>query len=161
MKIKKNKLQFQKIDRDHPALQEVISEFSIIQNLSETHMYPGPMPRELYFLIEKEDQPIGMVALQNIKWYNRKAEITIVIVPKFQKRGFGTQALSFIMEFAFHQLNFHRLEAEVYDYNQGSIRLLEKLGFTKEGVLREAKYADGKYHDIIRYGILKDEYKKQ
>jgi RimJ/RimL family protein N-acetyltransferase len=158
MRIRTEKLVFFKISNTDDRIEDVISEFDVVKNLSETHMYPDDMPRDLYFLIEKEEQVIGFVALQNIKWYNRKSEITIVITPKFQRRGFGFQSLMFIMEFAFDQLNFHRLEAEVYDYNIASVQLLEKAGFSKEGVLREAKFSNGKYHNILRYGILRSEW---
>jgi RimJ/RimL family protein N-acetyltransferase len=53
-------------------------------------------------------------------------------------------------------LNFHRLEAEIVDYNEKSINLFESLGFKHEGTMREAKYYEGKYHDIFIYGLLKN-----
>ncbi len=56
-------------------------------------------------------------------------------------------------------MNLHRLEAEVIENNSPSIKLVEQLGFKLEGKLREAKYTEGGYIDILRYGILKNEYK--
>ena len=57
-------------------------------------------------------------------------------------------------------MNLHRLEAEVVANNKVSINLIEKLGFKKEGTLREAKYSNGTYYDIYRFGLLRKEYKK-
>lgn len=62
------------------------------------------------------------------------------------------------MELAFGTFNLYRLEAEVMEFNEPSIRLMESLGFKLEGRLREARYVDGKYWDILRYGILRREF---
>lgn len=58
-------------------------------------------------------------------------------------------------------MNLHRLEAEVIETNSASIKLIEKFGFKKEGVLREAKFQNGKFIDIYRYGLLRSEYKNK
>jgi len=63
------------------------------------------------------------------------------------------------LEFAFKELNLHRITAEVYEYNERSLRLLESLGFKKEGILKEAKYHDGRYWDIIVMGLMKEDWK--
>lgn len=51
----------------------------------------------------------------------------------------------------------NRLTAEVYEYNEVSIKLLEKFGFKKEGRLKKAKFHNGRYYDIFIYGLLKNE----
>jgi len=61
-------------------------------------------------------------------------------------------------KYGFKTMNFYRLEAEVAAYNKGGQKLFKKLGFVEEGRLREAKFLDGKYYDIIRYGMLFGEY---
>ena len=57
-------------------------------------------------------------------------------------------------------MNFHRIEAEVVEYNLAGKHLFEKLGFKQEGVLREAKYFEGKYYNIFSYGLLAKEWNK-
>ena len=94
-----------------------------------------------------------------MRWFNRKSEITIIIKKDFQGKGYGKESLRAAMDFAFNKMNLHRLEAEVYEFNHVSIKLMESLGFKKEGVLREAQFSNGKYWDIIRYGILRNEFK--
>jgi RimJ/RimL family protein N-acetyltransferase len=86
--------------------------------------------------------------------------LNIVIKKDFRNKGYGREVLTEMINYGFKILNFHRLEAEVYEYNKASIMLVENLGFAVEGKLREAKYNNGKYYNIIRYGLLKNEWQK-
>ena len=146
---------------DDPELKELSQDFSVVENLSETRLYPPNMPSSMVFRIEHDDKLIGEIGFRTIKWFNRKAEITILISPDYQEKGYGKQALLMLMKFGFKKMNLYRLEAEVIDYNNKAKSLFEKVGFTPEGRLREAKYNDGKYYDVLRYGILKPEYDKK
>ncbi len=147
-------------DKNDRGLAELIDNSDDLVNMSETTTYPENMPTEIIFRIEKDGAVIGKITFSRIRWYNRKSEISIIIKHNFRGKGFGTEALMSAMHYAFDRMNLHRLEAEVYDFNEASIKLVEKLGFKKEGLLREAKYMDGKYYGIIRYGILKDEFNR-
>ena len=64
-------------------------------------------------------------------------------------KGYGTQALKLLIEFAFNKINLHMLYLEVFSYNKGAIKTYEKLGFKKDGILRQSKFQDGKYYDKI------------
>ena len=133
-------------------------EYSELQNLTETHLYQSEMPAELIFTVENEGKQAGEISLKSIRWFNRKAEIAIFISEPFRGRGLAQETLKMVIEYAFYTMNFYRLEAEVVDYNPAAKALFEKLGFVQEGVLREAKYFHGKYHDIYRYGLLAKEW---
>lgn len=143
---------------DDLELASLSQDFSILQNLSETRLYPPSMPSSMVFRIDHEDKLIGEIGFRTIKWFNRKAEISIWISPEHQGKGYGRQALLMLMKFAFRTMNLYRLEAEVIDYNDRGKSLFEKAGFVLEGRLREAKYNDGRYHDVLRYGMLRREY---
>ncbi len=133
-------------------------DYEILKYLTERQLYPEKMPDTISFYIETEGNVIGEVALKFIKWYNRKAELSLFLIDKYQGKGYGMKVLTELMKFAFNTMNFVRLEAEVVEYNKKAIKLVEKTGFVLEGRLREAKYYDGKYYDIFRYGILKREF---
>jgi len=126
--------------------------------LSEKWMYPQPMPECMDFSIYENKELIGQVSLKSIRWFNRKAELSLFIKPEHQGKKLGLKILEAMMEYAFGKLNFYRLEAEVIEYNDRALKLVEMLGFTMEGRLRQAKYLDGKYYDILRFGILKHEF---
>jgi RimJ/RimL family protein N-acetyltransferase len=115
------------------------------------------------FAIETKDGVyLGGVGLHNINWKDRNAEVGIVIGKKeYWNKGYGSDAMLTILDFAFKRMNLHRVYLRVYDFNQRGIRSYEKCGFKKEGVLRDDLYADGKYHDTILMGILRDEFKEE
>lgn len=158
MIIQENKLKIVSTGSDDADLKELSQDFSVLENLSETRLYPPNMPLSMVFRIEHEDKLIGEIGFRTIKWFNRKAEITILIAPEHQNKGYGKQALLMLMRFAFKKMNLYRLEAEVIDYNEKAKSLFEKAGFVLEGRLRNAKYNDGNYYDVLRYGMLKHEY---
>lgn len=130
----------------------------IVQNLTEKWTYPDNMPDSMVFDLWKDEKLIGQAAYKSIRWFNRKAELSLFIHPDYQHKKIGLRIMEAMISHAFQHLNFHRLEAEIIEYNPAAIRLVEKLGFVNEGRLREARYFDRKYYDILRYGLLKSEY---
>lgn len=113
-----------------------------------------------YIIVDKEKQvAIGIISLINIDFKNRNAECIIDIGEKgFWGNGYGTEALTILLNYAFQELNFHRVSLRVFSFNEKAIKLYNKLGFQKEGTTRQCLYRNGKWHDIIQMGILKDEY---
>ncbi|SFJ89193.1 Protein N-acetyltransferase, RimJ/RimL family [Halobacillus dabanensis] len=113
-----------------------------------------------YIIEERESNiAIGVTSLINIDNGNRNAECIIDIGEKeYWGKGYGTEALRMLLEYAFLELNLHRVSLRVFSLNERAIHIYHKLGFEKEGVMREGLFRDGKWHDIITMGILKREY---
>ena len=113
-----------------------------------------------YIIEERESNTaIGVMSLINIDTKNRNAECIIDIGEKeYWGKGYGTEALKTLLEYAFLELNLHRVSLRVFSLNEKAIRIYDKLGFVKEGVMRESLYRNGKWHDIIIMGVLKREY---
>ena len=120
-----------------------------------------PNDRNKAFVIEtKKGEYLGHIGLHRIDWKNRNAEVGIVIgKKKHWNKGYGTDAMMTILDFAFNRMNLHKIYLRVFDFNKGAIRSYEKCGFKKEGLLREIFYNEGKYHNLVMMGILKKEYK--
>jgi len=131
-----------------------------LQNLTETHLYEERMVSELIFSVEFEGKRAGEVSLKSVRWFNRKAEIAVFILKEFRGKRMAEQALRLLINHAFNTMNFYRLEAEVVAYNPIAKALFEKLGFVQEGILREAKFFNGSYHDIYVFGLLATEWKE-
>jgi len=110
------------------------------------------------FIPVVDDEPVGYVWLFRIERSARRAEIGYWIAPEFQGQGYGSEAAKLIVDYAFDDLNCHRVTARVYEGNEPSSRILESLGFQHEGCLRERGYADGEYLDCDLYGLLAAEY---
>jgi RimJ/RimL family protein N-acetyltransferase len=102
---------------------------------------------------------LGNIGLHRVDWKNRSAVLGIVIGEKEHwGKGFGTEAVRLMLRFAFGELNLHRVELDVYDFNPRAIRSYEKAGFRREGTLRQALFREGGYHDVYRMAVLQSEF---
>lgn len=72
--------------------------------------------------------------------------------------GYGTAALREAVEYMFRQRNIFRIQALVLEHNTGSLRLHERLGYRREGLLRHTVYKDGSWHNQVLLSLLRDEY---
>jgi RimJ/RimL family protein N-acetyltransferase len=107
----------------------------------------------------EDDSLIGFVALHSIEWNNQASLLAIGIGnPEFRGKGYGTDALTLILSYAFNELNLNRVGLDVISYNHQAIRAYEKVGFTVEGRKRSAVLRDGKQYDLVIMGILRDEW---
>ena len=160
MFIKSGNITLRFSQHNDPELKELIKDVEELYPMSEARLYPDKMPKEMMFRIELDGKLIGEAGYKTIKWYNRKAELSIIITKENRGKGYGKEVIHALLKYGFEKMNLYRIEAEVIAFNEISARMIEKLGFVKEGTLREAKYSDGKYWDIYRYGILRGEYDK-
>lgn len=158
MNIACEKAQIRMNNSSAPSITEIANMPGVAQNLTEKWTYPEGMPDSMTFDLFVDDVIIGQAAFKSMRWFNRKAELSLFIHPEYQGKKIGTSVLKAMISHAFNHLNLHRLEAEVIAYNIPGIKLIERMGFVREGCLREARFFEGKYHDIFRFGLLKSEY---
>jgi RimJ/RimL family protein N-acetyltransferase len=171
-------IQLRAFERDD--LEQVIrwvNDESITRNLSDAFIYPVSRSdemkwlesvalanhREKVFAIVKETgELIGSVGLHNLNWVERKGELGILIGEKScWGKGYGKEAILAILHIAFNRMNLHRVYLRVFENNERAIRLYEKCGFRREGLLREDHYYAGEYFNTLVMGILRDEYLKR
>jgi RimJ/RimL family protein N-acetyltransferase len=113
------------------------------------------------FAIEtlEEQLYIGGCGINALDWKNRQCTVGIMIGDKnYWGRGYGTDAMRVLVRFLFDQMNMHRAELHVFGYNERAQRSYQKVGFVKEGVLRQCLYRDGAYYDEIIMSMLRPEY---
>ena len=103
------------------------------------------------------DEFLGVCAIEDIVWPHRGGWLSIALGPDFQGKGFGKEAMQLLVNYAFNELNLHRLQLTVFSYNVGAIKLYESIGFKHEGTYREFLQRDGKRHDMHLYGLLASE----
>ncbi|MFN4219838.1 MAG: GNAT family N-acetyltransferase [bacterium] len=104
---------------------------------------------------------LGMVELSKIDWKNRNAYIGVLIGNRNQRgKGFATESLKILINLAFQYWNLHKLYALIVDNNLPSIKLFEKMNFTKEAVLIQSYFVDNEYHDQFLYSLLRNDYEK-
>ncbi len=109
--------------------------------------------------IEFEGQLVGYVQLALIDYDERRAAVGILVGEKnLWGHGIGKTALRILLDYAFTVRNLERIYAEVYGFNQRSLRLMERVGFQKEGVLRQHEIHNGARQDMHFFGMLKAEF---
>lgn len=112
-------------------------------------------------VMRESEQPVGMVNLVNIDWKNRSGYHGIKLSPQSPKgKGIGTDAVMTIMEYAFDELQFNRLDTAWSEYNKASIGLYKKCGWSIEGCKKRGVFKRGKYYDRYFGGILVEDYYK-
>jgi RimJ/RimL family protein N-acetyltransferase len=109
-------------------------------------------------LICTDGDPVGMISLFHEDRTAGTANVAYWVAPGEQGNGYATDAADLLCEHAFADRRLHKLRAEVLESNDGSRRVLEKVGFQREGVLREAKFVGGRHVDVYRYGLLAGEW---
>jgi len=101
---------------------------------------------------------IGTVTLFNLSLSNGRAELGYALGREHWGRGYMNEALRALLRHAFETLEMRRLEADVDPRNNASIRTLERLGFQREGFLRERWHVAGEIQDAYFYGLLRREW---
>jgi UDP-4-amino-4,6-dideoxy-N-acetyl-beta-L-altrosamine N-acetyltransferase len=111
----------------------------------------------IYFAIaDKDDSPLGYIFLNNINPVHRNCFLGIVIGDKKQRgKGYGTEAVELLAQYAFNTLNMHKITVEVININPHAIKVYEKLGFVNEGCMKQQFFSDGKYYDVLIMSLFK------
>ncbi|MBS3679037.1 GNAT family N-acetyltransferase [Ornithinibacillus massiliensis] len=107
---------------------------------------------------KKNNDLVGQFRLHKLSLWHQKAEMGAVIREDYQNKGVMTEIIKVLLPFVFDTLRLHRLVGDIFARNDGSRKLLEKFGFTKEGVLRDTDYDGVKFHDTVVYSMLREEY---
>ncbi|OCA85316.1 GNAT family N-acetyltransferase [Pseudobacillus wudalianchiensis] len=111
-----------------------------------------------FSIIEQQsNQIIGSCGYNFLDFENAKTEIGYDIAKIQWGKGYAPEAVSALVDHAFHSLNFNRIEAKVEPENINSIKVLQKLTFTFEGTLRQYEKVKGKFIDLNLYSRLKSD----
>lgn len=116
----------------------------------------------LWIGLQDTNELVGDIALQDMDTTNRNANLRIAIGnTDHQGKGYGSEAIRLLLGYGFGILNLHRIELNVFSYNDRAIHVYEKVGFVREGVQRQVLYYNHAYHDSIWMSILADEFRQQ
>jgi ribosomal-protein-alanine N-acetyltransferase len=127
--------------------------------ISEIH--EGFKRRELLkwgIALRTDNTLIGSVTLFHPEFTHRRAEIGYALGRAHWGNGYMQETLKAVLVYAFEVLGFHRIEADVDPRNAASIRTLERLGFQREGYLRERWQVNGEIQDAFFYGLLRPDW---
>lgn len=116
---------------------------------------------EFFFAIRAlaDEKMIGFTGLMDISWPNREAWVVIGIGEAgYRGRGYGTEAMSLILQYAFIELNLHRAALHAYEHNARALHSYEKIGFKREGRTRGVARRNNQPLNSINMGVLRSEW---
>ena len=100
------------------------------------------------------DRCIGMVNSRDGHIRNKRAAIGYIVDPSRQRQGLATEAVTALLDHCFGTLGLHRLQAFIHPGNAASCALVERLGFRREGLLRDSLRVDDEWRDELLYARL-------
>jgi len=107
----------------------------------------------------EKHEVIGEIGLLRMYPAWGTSDLTIIIPHEaHQGKGYGTEAIRLLMDYAFGDLGFHRLAIGVVGFNTDALRFYKKNGFKKEGIQEDGYYYHYEYHNFIMMRILKEEF---
>lgn len=119
-------------------------------------------PNRIWFVIvnRENDRVIGEAGLLRMFFPWRTTDLSIILGDKSAwGKGFGTEAINLLLDYAFGYLNFHRVSIGVVAANERALRFYEKIGFKREGIQRDGYFYNHTYQDFVMMSILEDEYR--
>lgn len=113
-------------------------------------------------ILDKTNEPLGHISLSNIDFENRSAKIGKVLIgdSRIRGKGIGQKMVVELLKIAFDNLSLHRVELGVFAFNESAIKSYEKVGFVKEGLLRDFRKVKDDYWNLWQMSILENEWKK-
>ncbi|SCY69510.1 GNAT family N-acetyltransferase [Alkaliphilus peptidifermentans] len=105
-------------------------------------------------------QIAGVIGFHSINWSNKSTSIGYWLGDKFQGNGIMTKATIAFIDYALKELKLNRVEIRCAEENLKSRAIPERLGFTKEGVIRQAEWLYHHYVNHVVYGMLAEEWKQ-
>lgn len=113
--------------------------------------------RTIIALKDEKKTGIGTIILNNIDMKNGTAEIHVKLaVENNRGKGYGTEAVNTMVKYAFNEMRLNCIYAEILEYNLPSIKLFEKCGFIKEGILSSRVFKGGKYINLMSFSKIKE-----
>ena len=100
---------------------------------------------------------IGFVSVEDADW--KRPELAYWLVLEAHGEGYGTEAVSLAIDYAFRTYDTPAVGAGAFACNDASRGLLESLGFSEEGRRRKFMFVDGQHRDTVQYGLLRDEWR--
>ncbi|UCC20849.1 MAG: GNAT family N-acetyltransferase [Promethearchaeota archaeon] len=140
------------------------ARFNMPQTIDELKKMFEPRKEEvkedIFFEIwhKKDNKPVGYANLFRIQWFTRNANIFILIDPEYWGKNIGTEAGKLVLDYAYKELNLHKITARMFEPNKASLRIAKKIGFKHEITLKKEVYIDGEHLDVLEYVIFKDDW---
>lgn len=142
------------------STQTPFSKYTLRKYLENSHqdIYEAKQLR-LVIVSSMDDKIIGFIDLFDFNPQHHRAGIGILILEKYQNKGFAKETLKLFVDYAFKQLNLYQIYANIGTDNNYSIQLFEKLSFQKIGIKKDWILSNGEFKDVVLYQLININYK--
>jgi RimJ/RimL family protein N-acetyltransferase len=110
------------------------------------------------FAIEAGGEFVGQCNIRSVDPVNRRAEVGISLLPEHTSKGYGSDAMRILLNYAFRHLNLHKVCLDTLSVNEPALRSYRACGFVEEGRLRQHEWYDGGWVDLVLMAVLRDEW---
>jgi RimJ/RimL family protein N-acetyltransferase len=132
-----------------------VTRDGLLEEIERSEREPRSFGR---FLIEAGGERAGSVGFRLVNERSRIAEAgRFAVHPRFRGRGIGDEAVRQFQRHLLVDLDLHRVELQIYGFNERAIAQAERTGYVREGVKRKAYLKDGEWQDAVLFGLLRDE----
>jgi ribosomal-protein-alanine N-acetyltransferase len=143
---------------------EVFGEYNPLHQMSKTEaekMFENPHEEKPFIIEKKDGSKIGFIAhFYVLHVAGRQLEIGYSLVPSERGKGYCNEATQLMVDYLFLSKDTMRIQAQTDPRNVASHKVLEKVGFKKEGTLRKSFFMRGEWRDAYIYSILREEWKE-
>jgi RimJ/RimL family protein N-acetyltransferase len=151
--------------RNLPEMRRNFREFRELNMLNQEQWFAriSASPNDFMFVIERTDnqEPLGIAGLVYVHWVLRSADISLYIgandIYIDGQGGFAEDTAKTLIRYAFDNLNLNKVWTELYSFDERKVALFQHLGFSRDAVLRDNAYEDGRYHDSYIYSLLRSD----
>lgn len=110
----------------------------------------GHFDKKFFVILDKKDNPIGLIHLFDLNWQARKVELGIVIGEKdYRGLGHAFDSLVVICDYIFNRLNMNKVYIKVNEADERLIRFCKKGGFEVEGILKDEVFQGGRFYNLV------------
>ncbi|MHC0036989.1 GNAT family N-acetyltransferase [Pseudoneobacillus sp. C159] len=161
---------------DADMIESLASEYEVAKTtLTIPHPYPKGAAEDfiksvlesektgrilIYAMIEKETEQFLGIMNVSIQSQYKRGELAYWVGKPFWGKGYGTEAAKALLTYCFEKLELNKVFAAAFTDNPGSWRVMEKIGLSYEGTLKQHVARDGEFKDLCYYGILKENFYK-
>jgi RimJ/RimL family protein N-acetyltransferase len=111
--------------------------------------------KERFMIVRRTDSvPVGRIQYFDFNWLNRSTELGILVDPDERGKGYGREGACLMCRYLFRTRGLNKVYAQTASFNEAAIKLLESMGFKKDGTLRQHYFADREFHDGLVYSLL-------
>lgn len=145
---------------NHPRVRSGIGSSTPVNGVQEREWIEALDREDLQLMVTVDGESVGTIGFGSPNDWGT-TELGYMLHPAHWGRGYATEAVALVSGYGFEERRLNKLSASVYETNPASSRVLEKNGFREEGRLRQEAFVGGEYVDLLRYGLLAEEWGRE